>query len=436
MRLNFITIRHLFSLLAVTVFASLLTIITCLVLAIEKQPRLDHQSILTPEHIERAKRIIDTHYSPVAPTESACAKVIAQDVAIAVNYLANRLTDGSAQISLDNHKADIYLSTPAPRNIIFNGYLNFEATIIQTAALPQLKSLRVGNLALPDFLTHLLASWIISWLQSNPDMRQNLRAIKSVQISPTNINILCHQPNNKLGARDMIIPFLSEKIRAQIDRYHMLLVNNQQLNSAQHVSLAEVLAPLMRAASKHSINGNALEENRAAILAATIYVLGMPFKLLVPDAISWQRPEDQLVTLDGRSDFAKHFIASAAITVYADTQLSDAIGLYKEITDSQHGSGFSFNDIAANHAGTKFGKKAVASKADALQLQQLVASGLTDTDLMPPWSDLPEHLSESEFKERFGGMDTAAYKKIIQEIDNRVSKLKVLHLVPQAIKKY
>ena len=29
---------------------------------------------------------------------------------------------------------------------------------------------------------------------------------------------------------------------------------------------------------------------------------------------------------------------------------------------------------------------------------------------MPPWSDLPEHMSETEFKARFGNINTPAYR--------------------------
>jgi hypothetical protein len=45
---------------------------------------------------------------------------------------------------------------------------------------------------------------------------------------------------------------------------------------------------------------------------------------------------------------------------------------------------------------------------------------------MPPWSDLPEHMSEKEFKARFGNINTVAYKNMMQIIESRVSMLKVL----------
>lgn len=111
----------------------------------------------------------------------------------------------------------------------------------------------------------------------------------------------------------------------------------------------------MRTATKLSINGDAIIENRAVILASTFHVLEISARLLIPNADSWPSPTEQLVTLERRNDFVKHFMASAAITAYSNTKLSDAIGIYKETADSHIGSGFSFSDIAANRAGARFG---------------------------------------------------------------------------------
>lgn len=209
-------------------------------------------------------------------------------------------------------------------------------------------------------------------------------------------------------------------------RYQSLLAaNSRQYGSA--VPLAEMLPPLVRLAVVRSENGDVIAENRAVILVATFYVLGIPLEQILPEATGWPRPARRMVTVDGRDDFAKHFMVSAAIAAYADTALSDAIGLYKEVEDSRSGSGFSFNDIAADRAGTKFGERAVASDAAAQQLQHRVVSGLNDSDLMPPWSDLPEFMSEAVFKRRFGGIDAPAYREMMQTIERRVAVLPVLN---------
>ena len=95
----------------------------------------------------------------------------------------------------------------------------------------------------------------------------------------------------------------------------------------------------MQTAAENTSTGSVQKENRAAILAATFYVLALPIRYLIPEAENSTRSPRQTITLDGREDFAQHFIVSAAITAYADTALSDAIGLYKEIEDKRSGSG-------------------------------------------------------------------------------------------------
>lgn len=396
-----------------------------LILTIEPQPRIDRQATFTSEHITRAKHILDTHRDQAATGQLTILNILSKDADIVANYLVNHFAKGSAQIATANQRALVHFSLPIPLSL-FNGYLNFEATLIQTTALPQVQTARIGGLVLPDFLTQLLASQAMDWLQSNPVIRRGLDAIKLIQLSPNQITIIYNNRNSNLLSQEINFPVLSKETHAQLYRYHMLLVNNSQQSDARTVPLPEILRYLMHAATKHSINGNALKENRAVILATTLHTLGISARLLSPDAANWPRPTEQLVTLEGRNDFAKHFIASAAITAYTGTKLSDAIGLYKEIADSHSGSGFSFSDIAANRAGTRFGKKAVASLADAQQLQQKVNKGIIDADLMPPWSDLPDHMSEKQFETHFGNTETPAFRKIMQVIDSRISMLSVL----------
>jgi hypothetical protein len=112
---------------------------------------------------------------------------------------------------------------------------------------------------------------------------------------------------------------------------------------------------------------------------------------------------------------------SALLAAEGTTPLSRAVGIYKEIADSRGGSGFSFNDIAADRAGTRFGERAVR---DPAALQALVARGVSDADLMPRFDDLPEFMAEPEFLRRFGGVGAPAYNQMIAEIDRRVDGLK------------
>ncbi len=411
--------------LAITglVFAISLALVILLFLAIESRPRIDRHVVFTPEHIERAKQIVDAHRYWVRPGMLAAAKVMPADADLAANYLANRLGKGSAQVALADRNAIIHLSLPL-QDTPLSGYLNLEATLVETAGLPQLQSVHIGKLSLPDSLTDLLVPHLMSWLRRSPEYRSGLDALRLVKMSPGELSIFYRWEGGL--SHEVRASVIDKQERERLLRYQSLLAANSR-RYGPIVSLAEVLPPLVRLAIGRSVNGNALAENRAAILVATFHVLGISLEQILPEAAGWPHPARQTVTVDGRDDFAKHFMVSATIAAYADTALSNAIGLYKEIEDSRIGSGFSFNDIAADRAGTQFGEKAVANEAAARQLQYRVAAGLKDSDLMPLWSDLPEFMSEAEFKRRFGGIDAPAYRNMMQKIEQRVAALRVLH---------
>ena len=184
-----------------------------------------------------------------------------------------------------------------------------------------------------------------------------------------------------------------------------------------------LLSTLFKLAQERSGSHDPLAENRAAILVLTFYVNQKELETLLPAAKRWPRPLARTVSLKGRHDFPQHFITSAALAAKAGGPFSDAVGVYKEVIDSRRGSGFSFADIAADRAGTRFGEKAVANIDSARALQRYVAAGMSDGDIIPITEDLPESMNEAEFKRRFGDVDGAAYRRIMSDIEHRLAGL-------------
>jgi hypothetical protein len=286
-------------------------------------------------------------------------------------------------------------------------------------------------LAIPDAVGQFLSTRLIHELKRHPHYGNGLNVIQSVQFSAESLKIAYNLPDKLFESNNYNFPVLSKFEQDKIYRYHLFLVQNSHQTSSEKsaqssLTLAQILQPLMQMAAEHSGKNQASIENRAAILTATFHILKLPLAYLIPEAVDWPHPKHQIITLDGRQDFAQHFIVSAAITAYADTFLADAIGLYKEIEDARSGSGFSFNDIAADRAGTVFGELATASQTTALKLQQWAARGITDKDLMPDWTDLPEHLPKSTFRQQYGNMDTPAYDQMMKKIEQRVTELPFL----------
>jgi hypothetical protein len=196
------------------------------------------------------------------------------------------------------------------------------------------------------------------------------------------------------------------------------------LPAASDSSLAQWIGPMFELARRRSLaGGDAAAENRAAIVALTLYANGRTLDRLLPAARHWPQPQPQRLTLAGRDDSPLHLLISAALAVEGSSPLSRAVGLYKEVADSRGGSGFSFNDLAADRAGTRLGEMAVQQP---LRLQAALAGGVQEADFMPHAADLPESMPEREFKRRFGGIGEPRYVAMVAEIERRVGALAAL----------
>ncbi|MGH8597835.1 MAG: hypothetical protein ACREXT_14355, partial [Gammaproteobacteria bacterium] len=126
------------------------------------------------------------------------------------------------------------------------------------------------------------------------------------------------------------------------------------------------------------------------------------------------------LTLQGRNDLPKHLLVSAALASNADTAVADVVGVYKEVKDSQGGSGFSFVDLTADRAGVRLADKAVNAPRG---LQRAIAGIGKESDLIPPTKDLAEGLQAAEFERRYRDFDSAEYKRVIALIERRLDRL-------------
>lgn len=186
------------------------------------------------------------------------------------------------------------------------------------------------------------------------------------------------------------------------------------------------LVDLLRAVSPAPLESDAAglaDDYRAALVVAAFYINRWPLEWIVPDGRGWPTAPARRVTLNGRRDHARHFLISAAIAAAAGSPFADVVGLYKELQDSRSGSGFSFPDVAANRAGQRFGTLATESAASARQLAARVRGPLTDADLVPNTAGLPDNLSETEFRRRYGTTTSAAFNRVVDDIDRRIRAL-------------
>jgi hypothetical protein len=409
----------------VFVTGCVLAIVGAVLLAIQDQPLVDRAATFTPENIERAKRIFERNDPRKLRSGDVRSIGIGQeDADLALNHLLQRYARGSSQVVLQQGTAHVVMTLRLPRNPI-GGYLNVDATLAQGPGLPRIDALRIGRLPIPFGLGNWLFAKALARLAHDEDIRLAASMVKRVTFGEGHLTVL-YQWQAGLPARLQVVavpPEEQERLREHQTR--LAETTRRIAASGGGVPLVDLMRPQFQFAAERSTSSDAVAENRAAILVLTLHATGQELAALVPNAVRWPRPVPRSVQLSGRDDFALHFLVSAAIASNAGTSLANAVGLYKEIEDSRGGSGFSFNDLAADGAGTRFGDLAVASPTAARKLQQRVASGIRESDIMPATEDLPEFMPEADFLRRFGGIGSPAYQKMTAEIDRRIAALPI-----------
>jgi hypothetical protein len=328
-----------------------------------------------------------------------------------VSGIAAELTPGLATLTAT-------LSVPSTP---FGRYLNMTATVTSKPGGIRIRSLQLGSLPVPGFLADWTARLAHHWLRRDTTYATLAGAFDQVSFAENRATLdyrwhpeLLTQIERK--SAEILIP--------EDDQVRMLAYAGQlddlvkRYPRGSTVPLVQMIAPLFTRAS--AIGRDAADENRAALTAVAAYLSGISLnRLLEGGSHSIRRAPPVLLSLHGRRDFAEHFMISAALTVNGSSRLANAIGLIKEEEDATKGSGFSFTDLAANHAGVRLGEHATGPAA--ARVQQQLAAARNDADLLPDFRDLPEFMPQAEFDRRFGPVGSPRYQKVIKQIDDRLA---------------
>lgn len=358
----------------------------------------------------------------------------AADLDLLLADATRRLLRGDSRVALAEGEAVLQASVAWPGSP-FGPWINLEARLSQTGGLPALASLRIGRVPVPSALAIGLARWQLErhGLASQADLVLGL--VRRVELHPGEVTLAYvwrADVPDRLRAT-FVSPEDQRRLRAHAEHLAGLA-----RGWPDPVSLGRALPPMMalaarRCAAEAPASGPGCDEamlaqeHRAALVVLAMHAAGQPMARLVPQARGWPAPPARTVILARRPDFALHFLVSAVLAAEGGGRLADAIGVYKEIADTQGGSGFSFNDLGADRAGTRFGQVAVRDPRRAsAALAGRAEAGVEESAFVPDLSDLPEYMPEEAFRATYGGVGEPAYERMMADIDRRVRAVPLL----------
>lgn len=361
-----------------------------------------------------------------------------RDINTLVAAVLPRVSPASrARVALDGELASAELALALRvrgREKFANIKLRGTASIVAGELSVRSDRLSIGRLAVPAWLLKLSSPAVATTIRHDRDLRNMVSSVKSMRLDGSVVETV-FQPGE---CSNTFVPALAQAITGKPNlaaptREHVRhLVEGATDFPSSDDRFAELLRRAFAFARARSVDRDPLIENQSALLALAI-LLGHPRVETAVGRVLDDNLREQAgsrlegVTLRGRRDWTKHFLVSAALTVIACEGSSHKIGLLKEILDANEGgSGFSFGDLAANRAGILLAQVATDNLDSARAVQDRLAVEFPIDAVFPEADDLPENLTAAELQSRFGGVDGVEYRRLLAEIDRRLSECAAL----------
>ena len=353
-----------------------------------------------------------------------------REINSALLFAARAVPGVRGQASIFPGTVDVRLSARIP----LGGWLNAAAEVGSSERGLNLLSVQFGRMSLPPELTLQATRLLLDVSLGDSAGTLALNALGRVTVADDTVTVevvMKRADRKRLAksakgtARNLSGLSSEEEVRA----YWVALTNAIASGEiSRSTGFPGVLAHALTLVSDRNLAGDEHKKDvQAALLALAVACGHDKFQGLtgefLTDAERRARHPCHGYALAGRGDLRAHFAISAGLHAAADAGAAFAIGEFKELLDSNEGgSGFSFDDIAADMAGINLAKIAL-STPDHFALSRLAASIRNDQAILPNTADLPSNMTESEFKHRFGKVDSPRYKDMLKTIESRLAQL-------------
>ncbi len=384
----------------------------------DAKPKLTRSAQVSMADLERGKAIVSSlGLRRMREGEVRQLALAESDLDKGVNYLAHHLAGGSGSAQIVRSKLQLRVSFPLPLPLPGGNrrFVNLELVLAAGDAILQPAQLRLGKLDLPARFAGKLVRWGLARSAYGNELAAARGLLDSAQLDGQTLVL-------RFTWRNAVMQKMLAGGAAQGVDEATLKIYRDRLGALHSGDFAILLGEAFALARARSKSGDPVAENRAALTVLAERALGS--RLLSKQGMA-RTDRRTSIKLAGRNDFAQHFALSAFLAATGGENLSNLAGLYKELKDAQAGSGFSFNDLAADLAGSRLGEVSTGSRAAALRMQNKLANVRDARTFFPDVRDLPEFLSQAEFQRRFGGVGQSAYQRMMQRIEKRIAELAI-----------
>lgn len=392
----------------------LITLLTSglLLAVLDTKPLVDRGDAISPASVDQAKHLVAAN--DPRRQQAGEIRTVAVPAALideGINYVAGRYLHARGAFALTDDAGEVRITFALPGR----RFLNLRALAHGIEGKLRIVDARLGSIPVPTTFVEFAIARTVSALGFDREWRLAENAIQHISFNQDQATVsVTYTWEPGILDRARAVALSPEEIARLREARLALAALFAHRAPGSRIRLSEVLMAIL------PVSGAPIKQGRASLLVLSSYLADKDLAALVPAARNWPRVHWVNITLAGRHDLAQHFVISAALAAWAGEPVADAIGLYKELEDAHHGSGFSFIDLTADRAGTRFGE-ALLRKPEGLL--ETIKKALSDEQLLPVVNDLPEDLHEPEFKRRFESHESPQFKAMAHEIERRLDTL-------------
>lgn len=411
------------AILAITIFAAI-------ALIFDNAP-FEELTAFSSSDVKPLIQLISSKYQHINDSQQTELSLTEQEVNLLLRYFHEQNTEQT--LSKANITDNLILMYSYKSALKWRPFINTTAEISSQGKTLNFVKMTVGKLPIPKPLLSILNTrfkhagndWVNS--HGNRDtlikLRENVENLKFAH----NLLTVTFKKDTSFGARldtEKVNIFLGNSISSRMKVYQEALEKLLTEKTVQKISLAKVFRPLFALAHERSLQlGNAAAENQALIAVLALHNAPSKYRRLLISGTQFQQINRTKITLEGKVDYARHFLISALVAQASNDKTAEIIALHKELEDEQGLSGFDIKDLLADQAGTKFAKIA-ASKKTAEKLQLLLhQKNYSENYFMPPVTAINTRAQSIITRKRQANNEKALLNAIDQQLTPMISKL-------------